>query len=328
MDDAAWKAHLQNMKNPSVRNAFVITGPTSGIGRSMALAVATSDALVFLVARDAAKLDALVAEIAGNGGHAVAVVVDLEDLPAVQAAARTIAAGAAKDDLRLLGLLNNAGMQQRRPTTTAAGLEKTFAVNHLAAFALTDALLPSLAPGAAVVFLGSGTEDPELPGATAFGFRGARFLSVGESARGQFAAGGASIPGLDAYATSKLCNILSARGLAREIAPEAVRFYAFDPGLVPGTGLAHGEVGALQTFAWHYLLPLVARWKKGWSTPERAGRIAAQLLKDASGSIASGTYVDDGGRPQPGSAAARDDALAARVVAETRAFLRKFATAA
>jgi NAD(P)-dependent dehydrogenase (short-subunit alcohol dehydrogenase family) len=310
------------MKNPSECKAFVVTGPTSGMGRSMALALATSDATVFLVARDRGKLDALVGEIDRAGGRAVAVVADFTDLAAVARAAQDIVARARQDGLRLVGLLNNAGMQHRRPSKTAEGLDQTYTVNHLAAFVLTDALVPALAPGAAVVFVGSATEDPDAAGATAFGFRGARFVSVDDSAHGRWAPGGSTVPGLDAYATSKLCNILTARGLAREVPSECVRFFAFDPGLVPGTGLAHGEVQGFIVFAWHYILPIMARFKKGWSTPRRAARVAARLLKDDSGVIPNGAYCDDGGRPQPGSAAVRDDALAARVVAETRAFLQ------
>ena len=314
---------VKNMKNPSDRNAFVVTGPTSGMGRSMARALATPDATVFLVARDRAKLDALAGDIARAGGRAVVVVADFADLAAVARAAQEIIARAGQDELRLVGLLNNAGMQHRRPSKNAQGLDLTYTVNHLAAFALTDALVPALAPGAAVVFLGSQTEDPDAPGAASFGFRGARFLSVADCAHGRWAPGGSTVPGLDAYATSKLCNIVTARGLARELPAERVRFFAFDPGLVPGTGLAHGEVkSALMFVAWHYLMPVMARFKKGWSTPRRAARVAARLLKDDSGLIPNGAYLDDGGHPQPGSAAVRDDALAVRVVAETRAFLQ------
>ena len=106
-----------------------------------------------------------------------------------------------------------------------------------------------------------------------------------------------------------------------------MRFAAFDPGLVPGTGLAAGEVdSALMIFAWHHVLPLLAPFKKGWSSPKRAARVAARLLKDSSGSLPSGVYCDDGGKPQPGSAATCDDALAARVVTETRTFLQTLET--
>jgi NAD(P)-dependent dehydrogenase (short-subunit alcohol dehydrogenase family) len=234
------------MNNPSDRNAFVVTGPTSGMGRSMALTLATPDATVFLVARDRAKLDALVSSIEGARGRAIAIVADFTDLAAVVRAAHEITGRAKKDGLRLVGLLNNAGTQQRRTARTARGLELTYAVNHLASFALTDALLPARSPGATVVFVASGTEDPNLAGATAFGFRGARFLSVADSAHGICAPGGSTVPGLDAYATSKLCNILSARSLAHDIAPERVRLFAFDPGFVPGTGLAHGEVHGME----------------------------------------------------------------------------------
>jgi len=299
----------------------VVTGCTSGIGRRIAPALAGPGVTVFLVARDRARLDAVASEVARARGSAIPIVVDLGDLSAVTRAAREMVVQAKKSGLRLAGIVNNAGMQHRRPSKTADGLDLTYTVNHLSAFALTDALMPALAPGAVVLFTGSGTEDPDLANAAAFGFRGARFLSVAECARGSFAPGGSSVPGLDAYATSKLCNILTARGLARETAPERVRFVAFDPGLVPGTGLAHGEVGGFLKFAWHHILPLLAPFKKGWSSPARAAGVVARLLREAPGRIESGTYVDDGGLPQPGSTAARDDALAARVVSETRAFL-------
>lgn len=309
------------MNNPSDRIAYVVTGPTSGMGRSIARTLATPGATVFLVARDRVKLDALVAEIEKTGRHAIAVVADFTNLESVTRAGATIVERVTRDGLSLRGLVNNAGTQQRKPTKTAQGFDVTFTVNHLAAFALTEAVLPAMAKGSTVLFIGSGTENPDEKGATDFGFRGARFLSVEQSAAGVFAPGGSDQPGLDNYATSKLCNILSARGLARET--DAVRFFALDPGLVPGTGLAAGEISnPMIIFAWHYVLPVLARFKKGWSTPARVGRVASKILKDASGSPPSGAYFDHGGTPQSGSAAAQDDALAARVLAETRAFLK------
>jgi NAD(P)-dependent dehydrogenase (short-subunit alcohol dehydrogenase family) len=63
-----------------------------------------------------------------------------------------------------------------------------------------------------------------------------------------------------AYTTSKRCCILLARQLAREVSPERVSFVAFDPGLVPGTGLGREGNAALR-LAWHYVLPAFARWR-------------------------------------------------------------------
>ena len=82
----------------------------------------------------------------------------------------------------------------------------SFATNHLGPFALTEALMPHLPDGANVVFIASAVEDPERKPAVAAGFRGGRFISAEASARGEWAPGGSSKPGYDAYATSKQCN--------------------------------------------------------------------------------------------------------------------------
>jgi hypothetical protein len=61
------------------------------------------------------------------------------------------------------------------------------------------------------------------------------------------------------YATSKLCNVLTTYGLARRISngglgSRTVTANAFDPGLMPGTGLAR-DYGGFTAFAWRYLPP-------------------------------------------------------------------------
>jgi NAD(P)-dependent dehydrogenase (short-subunit alcohol dehydrogenase family) len=89
----------------------------------------------------------------------------------------------------------------------------TFATNHLGPFALTEALAPHLPDGATVVFICSAVEDPEREPAKIAGFCGARFISAPGA---QWAPGGAETPGLDAYATSKQCNLATVRSFARE----------------------------------------------------------------------------------------------------------------
>jgi NAD(P)-dependent dehydrogenase (short-subunit alcohol dehydrogenase family) len=142
-------------ENPSDRKAYIITGPTSGIGRATALELANHGAVV-LVGRDRGKLEEMREMIAQKGQHAVSVVCDLSDLASVRRAAAEIIAL----DLPIAGLLNNAGMMQTSATRNALGWDMTFATNHLGPFALTEALVPHLADGANVVFVGSGTEDP------------------------------------------------------------------------------------------------------------------------------------------------------------------------
>jgi hypothetical protein len=102
--------------------------------------------------------------------HAVSVVCDLSDLASVRCTAAEIIAL----NLPIVGLLNNAGIHQMHATKNAQGWDMTFATNHLGPFALTEALVPHLPDGANVVFVCSGTEDPERKAAVAAGFRGGR----------------------------------------------------------------------------------------------------------------------------------------------------------
>src|ERR1700759_2834823 len=130
------------LKNPSTRKAYVITGPTSGIGRATAFELAKYGTVV-LVGRDRGKLEAVAKRIARKGQQAGPVLCDLSDLASVRHAAAEIIAL----NLPIAGLLNNAGIGQTRETKNARGWDMTFATNHLAPFALTEALVPHLADG-------------------------------------------------------------------------------------------------------------------------------------------------------------------------------------
>jgi NAD(P)-dependent dehydrogenase (short-subunit alcohol dehydrogenase family) len=155
--------------DPTNRKAYIITGPTSGIGRLTALELAKHGTVV-LVGRDLRKLDEMRNIIEQKDQHAVAVVCDVSDIASVRRAAAEIIAL----DLPIAGVLNNAGIMQMRATKNASGWDMTFATNHLGPFALTEALIPHLADGTNVVFVASGVEDPERKPAVAAGFRGGR----------------------------------------------------------------------------------------------------------------------------------------------------------
>jgi NAD(P)-dependent dehydrogenase (short-subunit alcohol dehydrogenase family) len=303
------------VNNPTDCKAYIITGPTSGIGRRTALELA-KHGTVILVDRDRGKLDELQSTIERKGGRAVSVMCDLSDLANVRRAAAEIIAL----NLPIAGLLNNAGIMQMRPTKSEQGWDMTFATNHLGPFALTEALAPHLPDGANVVFVASAVEDPERKPAKAVGFHGARYLSAEASARGEWEPDGSKIPGADAYATSKQCTLATVMVFARET--PRLRFNAVEPGVNPTTGLG-GDVGAfvrfLQTYIIPVLVPLLMPFMKFLSTPKRAARVITKILIDASGQ--TGVYYDEGGRPMLGSSLARDPKFQDRVVAETRALL-------
>ncbi|MDA8427097.1 MAG: SDR family NAD(P)-dependent oxidoreductase [Treponema sp.] len=304
------------MEHRSDGAAYIVTGPTSGIGRRTALELAKHGTVV-LVGRDRRKLDEVQKAIERKRRHAVSVLCDLSDIASVRRAAAQIVA------LRLpiAGLLNNAGIMQMRATKNALGWDMTFATNHLGTFALTEALAPQLPDGANVVFVVSAVEDPGRKPAVAAGFRGGRYISVEANARGEWKPGGSTMPGRDAYATSKQCILAAAMALSRET--PRLRFNAVEPGLNPTTGLGGDDVGAflrfLQKSIIPLLVPLLMPFIKILSTPKRAARVISKILLDASGR--SGVYYDEGGRPMLGSMLVRDPRFQDRVVAETRAVL-------
>src|SRR5580692_104743 len=110
-----------SINNSLKHKAYIITGPTSGIGRRTALDAAKYGTVV-LVGRDRVKLDALQNEIQQKGGNAVSVVCDLSDVSSVKRAAAEIA----RLNLPLAGLVNNAASCRcAPPRMLAAGICRT-----------------------------------------------------------------------------------------------------------------------------------------------------------------------------------------------------------
>ena len=306
---------MQNRASkPTGRKAYVITGPTSGIGRATAFEVAKHGTVV-LVGRDAEKLDQLQREIERKGAPATSVVCDLSDIASVRRAAQKIV------DLRLplAGLVNNAGIMQMRPTKSAQRWDMSFATNHLGPFVLTEALIPYLPDGANVVFVASAVEDPERKPAKMAGFRGARYISAEASARGEWEPGGSVKPGMDAYATTKQSTLATALAFARET--PRLRFNAVEPGLNLTTGLGGRDAGGFVRFLQRYIFPLLVLllipFIKILSTPKRAACVITKVLLNETGE--TGVYYGEKGHPMLGSVQVRDPKFQDRVVAETRA---------
>lgn len=298
-------------EKPRSTPAWIVTGPTAGIGRRTALAVAEHGTVV-LVGRGQSKLDAVGEEIEAGGGTSIAVIADFSDLASVERAAAQILAL----HLPLAGLVNNAGIAPLEPATSAQGWDLVYATNHLGPFTFTEALVPHLPDGTHVVFVCSGVEDPERKPAAVAGFRGGRYISARASARGQWEPGGSSRPSMDAYATSKQGNLATVLALARET--PRLRFSAVEPGFSPGSDLGRDANQALTLFLKYVLSPL-APMIKYWSTPKRAGRVITRILIDQS--LPSGGYYDENGQPMRGSTQVQDPVFQDRVVAETRALL-------
>lgn len=125
-------------------------------------------------------------------------------------------------------LVLNAGIQFRDTNhRTVDGFETTFAVNHLAHYLLARLLVPGIADGGRLVITTSDTHDPAI---IPFG---PRALDPAHLAHPE---PGGAIAGLRAYASSKLCNLLTARSFAAsdEIVRRRIDVVAYNPRPHPG----------------------------------------------------------------------------------------------
>ena len=116
----------------------LITGATRGIGLAAAQALARRGAQLAIVARDDARGAEAVRLIEGEGGSKVDVLhADLTS----QASVRALADEALERYPRIEVLINNAGATFTTRQLTVDGIERTWALNHLAPFLLTTCLL-------------------------------------------------------------------------------------------------------------------------------------------------------------------------------------------
>jgi NAD(P)-dependent dehydrogenase (short-subunit alcohol dehydrogenase family) len=147
-----WAANLDPARarrprpgGPLDGRTVVITGASSGIGRSTALAVASRGAIPLLVARSADKLDELRDEIVAAGGSAGVYPCDITDTEAVAATVKQMLADH-PDGIDFL--VNNAGRSIRRSVHLSYDrmhdFERTIALNYFAAVRMILALLPHM----------------------------------------------------------------------------------------------------------------------------------------------------------------------------------------
>jgi NAD(P)-dependent dehydrogenase (short-subunit alcohol dehydrogenase family) len=142
----------------------VVTGGNAGLGYECAKGIAGAgpEWRVVLAVRSHEKGERAARAIAEETGNpnVEAMGLDLASLASVRSFARELARR--NDLLPLQALVCNAGLQVVSGTTyTENGLEESFGVNHLAHFLLVNLLLRQLEAPARIVFVSSGTHDPE-----------------------------------------------------------------------------------------------------------------------------------------------------------------------
>ncbi len=264
----------------------VITGATSGIGLVAAERLAAMGARLLLVARDKARGDAAFAQIQARApGAAVRIVYgDLSRLAEMNRLGTEIVALEPRIDV----LINNAGAMFAERGVTADGLERTFAVNHMAYFVLANRLKPSLVAASRARIVNT---------ASAAHHRATTGLDFGDLQSER------NYHYFTVYGRSKLANILFTRELARRLAGTGVTANSLHPGFVStrfgdnNRGLFRIGIGIAKLFA---------------ISPEKGAETIVYLASSPDVADVTGTYFADC-RPARLSTAAQDDAAARRL---------------
>jgi retinol dehydrogenase 12 len=238
----------------------LLTGATRGIGRAAAIELARQGAEVALVGREGERVEAVAQEAraAGGGASVHEHIADLSLMADVRALAQEVRERYQHIDV----LANNAGALFASRGETSEGLERTFALNHLAPFLLTNLLLDRL-DGARVVTTSSDAHKS-----------GRLDLDDLQSEK--------SYSAMRVYGTSKLCNIL----FTRELAKRSLQLHAncFHPGVVR-TGFGKNENGI-----WKLLTTLGGPF---FRSPEKGASSLVWLSLSEQAGALNGEYVQD-----------------------------------
>ncbi|KAH7101226.1 NAD(P)-binding protein [Auriculariales sp. MPI-PUGE-AT-0066] len=221
-----------------VGKVALVTGANRGIGFETVLQLARYGATVYIGARtlDSARLAARLVEeqVPDALGRLHALEVNLSDLKSARDAANRFLA--AQKNLHILIL--NAGIMPHPFKKTADGIEDTFAINHLAHFALLTPLLPTLeetaknSPDVRVVILGS---EAYLAAPS-----GGKMLTVDEI-NNPLGPGDTVVARCRRYGRSKLASMLIANALGRRF--QSHNSTALAVSLNPGTVFTDGVRG-------------------------------------------------------------------------------------
>ena len=202
---------------------ILITGATDGIGKQTAIELAQMGHTLILHGRDTKRGEALVSEISKHSGNDTICYANADfcDFNEVVGLAEFIKSKFNKLDV----IINNAGVFETEKTILGNGLEKTFMVNHMAMFTLTNILLPLIikTPNSRIVNVSSMAQASTMD-----------FNNLN---------GEKHFDTYNAYALSKLENVLFTYKLDRIIQGTETAVNCLHPGII-STKLLHAGWGA------------------------------------------------------------------------------------
>jgi NAD(P)-dependent dehydrogenase (short-subunit alcohol dehydrogenase family) len=261
----------------------LVTGGTGGIGLATAAGLAGLGARVGIVGRDQARAEAAAARLRAVGGDISVFTADVSSQGHVRRLADEVKAAFPRLDV----LVNNVGGYWASRHVTEDGFERTFAVNHLAPFLLTNLLLDRLLSSAParVVTVSSGAQ--------AMGRIDFENLNGEHGYNGQ-----------RAYNQSKLANVMFTFELARRLEGTGVTATVLHPGVVR-TSFGREDSGRWMRL----MLPIARPFMK---SPEQGAATSIHLASAREVEGATGQYFANS-KPRAASRAAYDTAAAARL---------------
>lgn len=237
----------------------IITGASSGIGRSAAKLFSRHGARLVVTARRQLELDDLVSEIRADGGDAVAITGDLTNEDDV----RSVTERAVDQFGRIDIALNNAGavgVMAETPDLSLEDWNSAIATNLTSAFLCAKHQIPAMlkSGGGAIVFTSS------------------------------FVGNSVGMPGMTAYAAAKAGVVGLTKVLAAEFSARGIRVNALLPGGTDTPGATMDTPEALSFVEGLHAMKRIAR-------PDEIAQSALYLASDmASFTTGSALYVDGG----------------------------------
>lgn len=208
----------------------LITGPTSGLGRAIALELAKHGHQLVLLGRNAAKLEEVSKACVALGAPTpVTLVADM----ASQADVRRAAAELLATGLPLHVLLHNAGLVNQHRRITVDDIEETFAVHYVSAFLLTRLLVEKLVESKPAMIIHTASD----------------IYPLGKLSFDDLRAEKGFFNPLGWYAASKIALVSLTRMLSERLSPHGVSVNVYNPGMnYTNLGLSNNS-GVIKTVA-------------------------------------------------------------------------------
>jgi NAD(P)-dependent dehydrogenase (short-subunit alcohol dehydrogenase family) len=237
----------------------LVTGASRGLGKAVAIALARADARLILASRDRPSLEKTVEAIKSEGGQATFFQTDVTEETQIEELAKAVS----RDFGRIQILVNNAGMNIRKPATefTLREWRQVLDTNLTSAFLMCRVFVPLM---------------------TGQGF--GRILNL-TSIMSHIA-----LPGRTAYCASKAGLLGFTKALALELAPEKITVN----GISPGPFATEINTPVLQNPELNQ--QFISRIPLGrWGEANEVGSLAVYLCSDDAGFITGTDLLIDGG---------------------------------